>query len=264
MPPIASLRTRIPAALLSGLEEEGSTPMPTEGMRGIAAICEQAGTVFGALARAAVSGGLGAVVAGNNASVPPPSQRISDMNNSGLASLGTLGALASAGSRTGSASGAAEEAENPAESSEESAEAEAPGVEESSDVSSTEDASEAPIAAEEADSPAEAAPVGTESEGASEVEEAPRRRRRAHREDAPRPEPAVVEAAEPEVEAEPVEDPALAEAHLPPPERDPFALPEISADDPVLREWLTAGAGDAPVEGGSHAVDPSLDPSVLP
>lgn len=219
MPPIASLRTRIPAALLAGFEEERSTPMPTEGMRGITAICEQAGTVFGALARAAVSGGLGAVVAGNNASVPPPSQRISDMNNSGLASLGTLGALASSASGTRGTAGAAEETEHPAEAPGEG-EPEASDVEAASDETSTEDA---PEAAEEVESSAEAAPVETESEGASEVEEAPRRRHRARREDAPRSEPAVVEAVEPEVAPEPVEEPSLAEAHLPPPERDPFA-----------------------------------------
>jgi hypothetical protein len=78
-------------------------PMPTEGMRGIAAICEQAATSASALAQAARGGGLGNVIAGNNATMMPPPQQISGMNSSGLAGLVPLlaGVIAAATSQHG-------------------------------------------------------------------------------------------------------------------------------------------------------------------
>ena len=270
MPPISSSRLASVDidALALGVPDEPAAPLPSAGMRAISEICNSAAASAAALSRAAASGGLGNLIGGNYTPVAPPVQRITDMNNSGLAGLGALGAL---GASVGSASsGGARVSESPPSGT---------STEPSTSAASV-PAEAAPVAdapaAVPADAPAGDAGASTaETSSVSEADEdAPRPRRRARaraetHEDgavpvvAPDEHPA--EAAAPVVEAPPPVDEAH---HLPPETGLSLEMPDPSdlspEDRSILESWLIPDAAAPVVEGGAHTVDPGLDPSVLP
>lgn len=68
---------------------EKAPPMPTGGMQAIASICSEAADMMKAAASFRPSG-LGHVVAGNNALLPPPAQQVSGVNAGTLAALAGL------------------------------------------------------------------------------------------------------------------------------------------------------------------------------
>lgn len=268
MPPISSLSASVDVdAMALGVPEDVAPPMPNAGMRAISEICNQAATSAAALARAA-SGGLGNLVGGNYTPVAPPVQRITDMNNSGLAGLGALGMLGAAvGSQSGGGASIAPTAAASVPTESEPV-AEAPAV-----------PPDAPAAAP-VDAPADA-PAGdtgastAETSSASETEEdAPRRRRHARvRTETHETDPSPVAAADdhaPEAEVPVAEAPVpVDESHRPPPESGfSLEMPDPSSMSPaetaLLGEWLNPGADAPSADLGAHPVDPSLDPSVLP
>lgn len=82
--------------------DEDKPPMPKEGMRAISAISSAAAASVGEFSRAQ-SAGLGPLLVGNNAPMPPPAQRINGANGAALAGLAALGVVALASSSSGPA-----------------------------------------------------------------------------------------------------------------------------------------------------------------
>lgn len=178
MPPISSRFASIDVdAMALGVPDDEPSPMPSAGMRAISDICNQAAASAAALSRAAATGGLGNLIGGNYTPVAPPVQRITDMNNSGLAGLGALGGLGTSAGSVSSGGGRAS-VSPPSETSGSEAPSSSAGTEA---VHPEVPAETAPVADAPADVPADA-PAGdtgaSTAETSSADEETPVRPRR--------------------------------------------------------------------------------------